>query len=90
MAKEDKQKRKLNKAFQLDLDTYLEIVELAKSNGKKSGDSMQREFEEIMKLHPEKIKYLGETEQVIDLLTGNLRENKIRVLNLKEIERKQR
>ena len=31
----------------------------------------------------------GETKQDMDLLTGNLREQGLRVLNLKEIERKQ-
>jgi hypothetical protein len=38
----------MNSIWQLDIDTYFEIIELAKSHGKKEGDSMLDEFIEIM------------------------------------------
>lgn len=77
-----------NQAWKLDIGTYLEICELALKNGKKPGQSMQSEFEEILKKKKDKIKLLGETDKDIDLLTGDLRENGLKILNMKEIERK--
>lgn len=74
----------------IDINTYMDIVHLAKKHGKKTGDNMQSEFEEVLKTKKDKIKLLGITETDIDLLTGNLREHGVKVLNLKEIERKRR
>ena len=77
-----------NFIFMLDIDTYLEIYELAKSHGKQAGDSMQEEFEEILKKKRDKFKFLGATNDNIDMITGNLREEGLRVLNMKEVERR--
>jgi len=78
----------MNNLWQITIEQYLEIIELAKQHGKKEGDSMQEEFNEIMKKY--KIKSLGTTNKDIDDLTGDLRENGIKVLNLKEIERRKK
>ena len=75
-------------AFIIELKTALEIWELAKKHGKKWGDNCQEEFEEILNQKPEKFTYIGKTNQDIDLLTGNLRERGLKVLNLKEIDRR--
>ena len=77
----------MNNVWNINLDTFLEIMELAKKRGKKAGESMQEEFEEVRKKHPEKFKHLGTTDKDGDLLTGDLREEGIKVLNLDEIER---
>jgi len=77
-----------NKISLITFEIYLEIVELAKKHGKKSGDSMQEEFDEILKKYPNEIKELGTTDMGVDLLTGNLRENGKKVLNLKEEDRR--
>ena len=74
--------------FELDWKTYKEIYELAKTHGKQAGDSMQEEFEEVLQKKRSKFKFLGFTNQDVDLLTGNLREEGLRVLNMKEIERR--
>ena len=78
----------MKQMWKLDIDTALEIFELAKSHGKKAGDNCQVEFDEIKKKYPEKFKDLGITNQDVDLLTGNLREKGLKILNLKEIERR--
>jgi hypothetical protein len=72
----------------MDIDTYLQVIELALKNGKKPGDSIQEEFEEILRNRKNNIKHIGETNKDVDLLTGNLRENGLKILNLKEIERR--
>lgn len=74
--------------FRMDIDTYLKVVDLAVAHGKKPGDSMQEEFEEIARLNQEKITCLGVSGQDVDMLTGNLREEGINVLNLNEIQPK--
>lgn len=74
--------------FITDIETTLTIFELAKKNGKKAGDSCQEEFEIILKERPEKFTYIGKTEEDIDLLTGNLRERGLKILNIKEIDRR--
>ena len=50
----------MNSLWNIDLDTYIEVMELAQANGKKPGDSMQEEFLEIMK--KKEIKPLGHSE----------------------------
>jgi hypothetical protein len=77
-----------NQLWSLTLDIYLEVVELAQKHGKKSGDSMLEEFQEIRNKYPERFQYVGETEKDIDLLTGDLREEGLKVFNIKEEERK--
>ena len=75
-------------AFALDIDTYIEIVELAQKNGKKPGDDMNEELIEIMEKKKGKIKYLGSSDKDSDLLTGELRERGIKVFNPREEERR--
>jgi hypothetical protein len=70
-------------------EIYEEIINLALSHGKKAGDSMQEEFEEIRKKHSE-IQHLGTTDKDIDMLTGELRDRGQKILNLNEEERKRK
>ena len=75
-------------AWEIDDKTFLEIFKLAKQHGKKVGDSMQAEFEEIYKRSPKKFRLLGATDQDIDMITGNLREQGKKVINLHEEDRR--
>jgi hypothetical protein len=78
----------LQSLFITDIGTTLEIFELAKSRGKKAGDNCQDEFLEILKEKPDKFTYIGDSKQDIDLLAGNMREEGLTILNMKEIERR--
>lgn len=78
----------MNNLIMTDIDTVLEIYDLAQKNGKKAGDNIQAEFEEVMKKKAEKFKLLGQTEQDLDLMTGNLREQGVKIFNIHENERK--
>jgi hypothetical protein len=78
----------LQSLFITDIDTILEIYELAKSRGKKAGENCQEEFDEILKKKPERFTYIGDSEQDLDMIGGNLRENGLKILNIKEIERR--
>jgi hypothetical protein len=85
----------MNNLWLLNIDDFMTIYEeaiiLGKERGKKEGDNLEEEFFEIAKKKGmlDKIKHLGETNQDIDLLTGNLREKGLKILNMKEIERKE-
>jgi len=79
-----------NLAWAIDVETYLEIVELAIKHGKKSGDNMHEEFEEILKKKKDKFELLGGTDKDIDLITGDLREKGLKILNIKEIHRRKK
>ncbi len=81
-------KKKLTHAFVLNSKIYLEIFNLAQKHGKKAGSSMQAEFEKVFKKKRNKIKYLGSTDIDIDLLTGNMRESGLKILNLKELKKR--
>lgn len=70
------------------IEAYFLIVERAQSHGKKVGESMQEEFQEVLKEHPEWFEFLGAGEVDVDLLAGNLRESGLKVLNLNEVARK--
>ena len=83
-------KKKLNHAFILDTKTYLEIYNLAQKHGKKTGSSMQEEFDEVLKKRKNKIKYLGSTDMDIDLLTGNLREQGLKIRSINEENRRKK
>ena len=74
--------------WNITIDDYIEAYELAKSRGKKAGDSLEVEFLEIMKKKGKKP--LGKTDKYadVDMLTGELRDKGLRVLNLKEEERR--
>ncbi len=73
-----------------DVNTMLEVYQLAKDRGKKAGDSVQDEFIEIMEKKQDKFKILGVTDKDIDILAGELRDRKMKILNLKEIDRQQK
>ena len=79
----------MNDIHIINIDTYLMIVELAQKHGKKAGDSMQEEFEELKEKYPEKFRYLGFTDKDTDQLTGDLRESGLKVYNPKENKRKE-
>lgn len=70
------------------MEIYEEVIKLARLRGKKPGEDIGQEFMEVAYTNKKKVKYLGKTEQDIDMLTGNLRENGLRVLNLNEELRK--
>jgi hypothetical protein len=70
------------------LDAYFAIYELAISRGKKPGESMQKEFDEILEQHPEWFELLGDIDQDVDQITGNLREKGFNVVNPHEIDRR--
>jgi hypothetical protein len=79
-----------NKMFMMSIDIYLEAIELAQKNGKKAGDSIEKELITIIQKHKEEVIYLGETEKDKDLIVGDLRENGLKILNLDEIERQKK
>ena len=83
-------KKKLNHAFIMDAKIYLEICNLAQKHGKKEKDSMQEEFDEVLKKKRNKIKYIGSTNMDIDLLTGNLREKGLKIRNMNEENRRKK
>jgi hypothetical protein len=77
----------MNDMWLITAEIYEEIINLALAHGKKTGDSMQEEFEEVKKRHQE-IKHLGTTNKDIDILTGEFRDKGNKVLNLNEEERR--
>ena len=79
----------MNDMWLVTMKIYEEIINLALSHGKKAGDSMQEEFEEVKQKHSE-IQHLGTTNKDIDQITGDFRENGKRVFNLNEEERKRK
>lgn len=72
------------------LEIYEEAIKLGKERGKKEGDNLEQEFFEVIKKRKaqDKIKHLGQTEKDIDMLTGDLREEGYKILNLKEERKK--
>ena len=77
----------MNELWTTNVETYLEIMQLAKKRGKRVGDSMQAEFDEIKAKYPEKFKSMGAVNTDVDLLTGNLREEGHKILNLNEVQK---
>ena len=68
-----------------DLSTiYPEAIELAKQHGKKVGEDFGEEFNEVAKKYNIKLNCLGSTEMDAGLITGNLREEGLKVLNINE------
>ena len=61
----------MKQAFIMTIEDYLAIIELAKKNGKKAGDSMEEEMREYIKNKSHIKKVEGEDE---DIILGNLRE----------------
>ena len=81
-------KKQLQYAWLSDLGTYLEAVKLAKQHGKKAGDNISDELMEVMKKNPKKFHMLGTTDMDLDMICGNLREQGLKIFNIKEAERK--
>lgn len=84
----------MNNVWTMNLDDYLEIMEeaikLGKEREKKEGDNLEIEFFEIAKKKGKTPKHLGMTDKDSDLLTGDLRETGLKILNLNEEERKRK
>ena len=73
----------------LDIETLLKVYELGQKHGKKAGDNLQEEFDEIKLMYPEKFSFLGTTKLDKDLILGNLREEtKLKILDLTKKENK--
>lgn len=72
-----------------DANTAMLIINRALDNDKLPGESMQEEFDEILKEHPEDFECLGETNKDVDQITGDLRERGIKILNPHEIDRRE-
>jgi len=71
-----------------DIDFMLKVYELGRQHGKKPGDSCQSEFEELLAADPGAVTFIGNTEQDIDMVSGNLREAGCKVTNINELNRK--
>ena len=86
----------MNDVWQISIDDYLKIMEqaivLGKERGKKEGDNLEIEFFEVMKKLglTKTVKHLGVTDKDSDLITGDLREEGLKILNMNEEERKRR
>ena len=78
----------MNNMHIVDLVMYLEVVELALLHGKHEGEDMTAELEEVSRKYTDKIKFIGTTDMDADMMTGNMRENGYKVLNLEEIKRR--
>jgi hypothetical protein len=74
--------------FITDADFMCRVYELGKKHGKKPGDSLQEEFEELLKVDPGAVQFIGHTDQDVDMLTGNLREQGVKVTSIKEVDRR--
>ena len=84
----------MNNLYLINPEDYLTIMEeaiiLGKERGKKEGDNIEQEFFEIAakKNKLDKIQHLGQTEMDKGLITGNLRENGINIIDLDEEKRR--
>ena len=67
------------------IEAYQQIIEKAQARGKITGQSMQEEFDEVYKEHPEWFERIGETDLDVDMLAGELRERGARVFNFNEL-----
>jgi len=78
----------MNAVFACSIEDYLTIMEeaviLGKERGKKTGDNLEKEFFEVAKKKNLMPQFLGKTEQDIDLIAGNLREDGLKILNMRE------
>ena len=84
----------MNNLYLINPEDYLTIMEeaikLGKERGKKEGDNIEQEFFEVAKKKGKlnNIKHLGQTEMDKGLITGNLRENGIKIFDLDEEKRR--
>ena len=70
------------------IEIYEEAKALAIQRGKKPEESFTDEVIELLIKKGKKPEYLGQTEDDIDMITGNLRESGVKVRNLNEEERR--
>jgi len=77
-----------NFLWNITMDDYMEAVELAQKNGVKAGESMEKYLLQVMKKKNKKP--LASTNLDIDILTGELREDGLKVLNMSELNRKKK
>lgn len=75
-------------AWQTDAEIILMVFELAKARGKTTGENCQTEFDEIREKYPDRFRFLGITDKDADLMAGNLREKGLKILNIKEVDRR--
>lgn len=69
-------------AYIMTTDDYLAIIEMAKKNGKKPGDSLEEEFKEYIKNNPNKVKSIGKVHP--DILKRQLQEKEnLNILDLR-------
>lgn len=66
-------KQQVQHAFIVDIGDVCDALELARSRGKKEGDSYEEELFEILERKQKKVQYLGNSGD-LDLLQANLRE----------------
>lgn len=74
-------------AWLMDIEDYLEIAELAKAHGKKTGDDMTEEFTEILKRKAHKIKLLGITDKNKKEIVKDFRNKGYNITDLTEEEK---
>jgi hypothetical protein len=74
--------------WQITIKDYIEVVELAKARGKQPGDSMEKEFLEIMNKKGNKPK--AETNKNLEELNKDLNKAGFKTLNLSKILHKER
>jgi len=63
-----------------DIDTAIEVYELAK----KENISLQKAFDKVLKARDDKIKFIGSIDKDGDMLTGDLREDGLKIININE------
>ena len=84
----------MNNIYLINPEDYIEImgeaIILGKERGKKEGDNLEQEFFEVAEKRGKlnNIKHLGQTEMDKGLITGNLREEGLKILDLDEEKRR--
>jgi hypothetical protein len=82
----------MNGAFMINPGYFNKVIVLAMQlgykNGKSAGDGMAEEMIEVGKRHPEWVTFLGNTEKDASIITGDLREEGMKVKNVQEEQRK--
>ena len=80
-----------NSAYLVTMNDVYIAMRLARRRGIKSGQSFQKELEEVLAKHKKKAKYLGSRNDV-DMIVGNLREEGFykgtKILHIKSSEAK--
>ena len=80
-----KKKKKAKWVWKLNTATYLDIIDLAMSRGKKEGDSMRDEFEEILRTQRDEHNLLGVTNEAIKEMIDNMSEQDVKMPSIKDL-----